>query len=73
MTLTVVREGGVFGVVSLYWSVSQSQGSEVTDITPSDGTLVFSEGETEAVIQLLVRDDLVSVLTSLPKPVHEKN
>ena len=70
VTLTVVREGGVFGVVSLYWSVSQSQGSEVTDITPTEGTLVFNEGEPEAVIQLLVRDDLVSVLTTILRSVH---
>ncbi len=59
MVLSVLREGGVFGVVSVYWSVSQSGGSEVNDVAPSDGTLVFSEGSNTETIELTISDDMV--------------
>ncbi len=70
VTLSVLREGGVFGDVSLYWRVSQSGGSEVMDITPSEGTLMFSEGSNVEDIQLTIRDDLVSATSATPSCTH---
>lgn len=59
ITLSVLREGGVFGDVALFWTVSQSMGMQVDDIHPTQGTLVFSEGSNEENIELTIRDDLV--------------
>ena len=63
VTLTVTRQGGSFGDVSVYWSVSQSGGvsrSITMDISPSEGVLEFSAGESQMDIVLVVNDDLVS-------------
>lgn len=64
VTLTVTRQGGSFGDVSVYWSVSQSGGmpaGSVMDISPSEGTLEFAEGQNQMDIILTVNDDLVSL------------
>ena len=65
VTLTVTRQGGTFGNVSVYWSVSQSGGmpaGTAMDIIPSEGTLEFTEGQNQMDILLTVNDDLVSPL-----------
>ena len=65
VTLTVTRQGGSFGDVSVYWSVSQSGGMPAggaMDITPSEGMLEFAEGQNQMDILLTVNDDLVSLL-----------
>ena len=61
VALTVTRQGGRFGDVSVYWSVSQSGGGSggAMDISPSEGVLEFSEGQTQMDIVLTVNDDLV--------------
>ena len=63
VTLTVMRQGGQFGDVSVYWSVSQSGGvpGSTMDISPSEGVLEFAEGENQMNIMLVVNDDLVSL------------
>lgn len=62
--LTVIREGGTFSDVEVYWSVSQSvggvTGSDVTDISPSEGVLMFAEGEILGTVTLTINNDLVS-------------
>ena len=63
VVLTVMRQGGQFGDVSVYWSVSQSgnvPGSN-TDISPLEGVLEFAEGDNQMSILLTVNDDLVSL------------
>ena len=70
VTLSVVRDGGMFGDVRLYWRVTSSLGSEVNDISPVDGTLVFSEGSTSEVIELTIRDDLVSDWSTFQRCTH---
>ena len=59
----VTRQGGQFGDVSVYWSVSQSGGmlGSTMDISPSEGVLEFAEGENQMNIMLVVNDDLVSL------------
>ena len=67
VTLTVTRQGGSFGNVSVYWSVNQSggmPGGSAMDISPNEGTLVFTEGQNQMDIILTVNDDLVSLLLS---------
>ena len=64
VTLTVTRQGGSFGNVSVNWSVSQSGGTpagSVMDVTPSEGTLEFTEGQNQMDVMLVVNDDLVSL------------
>ena len=64
VTLTVTRQGGTFGDVSVYWSVSQSGGmlaGTAMDIIPSEGTLEFAEGLSQLDILLTVNDDLVGL------------
>ena len=64
VTLTVTRQGGSFGDVSVYWSVSQSGGmpaGSAMDISPGEGVLEFIEGQNEMDISLVVNDDLVSL------------
>ncbi len=68
VSLSVLREGGVFGDVSVYWRVSQSGGSEVNDVVPRDGILVFSEGSNMEVIELTIRDDMVTTHTHTHPP-----
>ena len=63
VALTVTRQGGSFGDVSVYWSVSQSggvSGSSAMDISPSEGVLEFAAGESQMDIMFVVNDDLVS-------------
>ena len=64
VSLTVMRQGGQFGDVSVYWSVSQSGGvpGGAMDISPSDGVLEFTEGENQMELVLVVNDDLVGLL-----------
>ena len=61
ITLTVLRAGGTFGVVSVYWEVTQSGGSggEVRDISPSTGEVVFTDGQRQQQFTVTVNDDMV--------------
>ena len=62
VTFTVKREGGRFGMVSVYWSVSQSlTNEEVVDISPPTGEVVFAEEESQQQFILTVNDDKVSL------------
>ena len=55
VTLTVTRDGGTFGNVSVYWEVSGPPG----DISPSTGIVEFAEGQVEGELRITVADDLV--------------
>ena len=63
--LTVIRNGGTFGDVEVYWSVSENGAAasdgRVTDISPSEGVLMFEEGVVQQRINLMINNDLVSV------------
>lgn len=60
LIFTVLRAGGTFGMVNVYWQVTQNGDSaEVTDISPATGVVVFPEGETQQQFTLSVADDLV--------------
>lgn len=60
ITFTVLREGGTFGEVSVYWAVSQvAVGGQVRDVSPASGEVVFVDGQTQQQFTLSVTDDLV--------------
>lgn len=60
LTFTVLRAGGTFGLVSIYWQVTQSGDSaQVTDISPASGEVVFADGERQQQFTLSVTDDVV--------------
>ena len=61
VVLTVTRESGTFGDISVCWEVEQVGGGNASDdIFPSSGFVDFSEGQQTAEISLTVSDDLVS-------------
>ncbi len=69
VTLTVVREGGTFGVVSVYWlaRVTMSDGGgggEGQDVSPSSGEIIFEEGETQQQFTVLINDDMVTNISN---------
>ena len=55
VTLTVVRSGGSFGDIAVYWQVEGPGG----DIAPGQGTVEFAEGEMTGELEVTVADDLV--------------
>lgn len=60
LSFTVLRAGGSFGEVSVFWRVSQEDvEEEVRDVTPPTGMVVFVEGERQQQFTLTVADDLV--------------
>lgn len=60
LSFTVLREGGTFGEVSVYWAVSQAQlEAPVTDVSPATGEVMFAEGERQQQFTIVVTDDLV--------------
>jgi hypothetical protein len=66
LSFTVLRAGGTFGLVSVYWRVMQNgNDAEVTDILPASGQVIFPEGETQQQFTLSVADDLVSDCISM--------
>lgn len=68
VTFTVLRDGGTFGVVSVYWRVTQTGGStEVTDVSPASGQVVFQETERQQQFTLTVEDDTVRILNQVTK------
>ena len=70
LTLTVQRDGGSFGLVSMYWEVTQTGGSLVTDISPATGEIMFTPGQRQQQFTLTVTDDLVRVLTTSRLAMH---
>lgn len=56
VNLTVARSAGTFGEVMTLWQVEGA----TNDITPSNGVIVFAEGQTQQTITLIVPDDMVS-------------
>lgn len=67
LNFTVLRAGGTFGTVSVYWQVSQNgESTAVTDISPATGVVVFPERETQQQFTLSVTDDLVRMLAISP-------
>lgn len=60
VTFTVVRDGGRFDTVYVYWlvSLSGSQGP-TSDISPSSGQLVFVEEQSQQQFTVTVNDDRV--------------
>lgn len=63
LTLTVIREGGTFGSVTVYWEVSQTgESAEVRDISPPTGQVVFADGQRQQQFNLSVADDVVRMI-----------
>ena len=56
VSLSIQREGGRFNDITIYWEVEGVS----TDIQPTSGFLLFSEGQDLGSIQLLISDDVVS-------------
>ena len=66
VTFSVVREGGTFGAVSVYWELMESGSSgQVIDISPATGEVVFTEGQTQQQFSLTIADDLVCSCATL--------
>lgn len=62
VTFTVLRDGGTFGLVSIYWQVTQSgTDGEVRDISPATGEIIFAAEQRQQQFSVTVADDLVSV------------
>ena len=55
VTLTVIRSGGTFGDVTIYWEVEGPEG----DIAPGQGVVELAEGERAGELVVTVADDLV--------------
>ena len=55
VTLTVIRSGGTFGDIAVYWEVEGPEG----DIAPGQGVVDFAEGQTTGELVVTVADDLV--------------
>lgn len=51
--LTVIREAGAFGVVDVYWEVTNPS----ADIAGTSGVLVFAEGQRSAVLEIAAQPD----------------
>ncbi|XP_071995626.1 adhesion G-protein coupled receptor V1 isoform X3 [Engystomops pustulosus] len=56
LRLPVVRQAGKFGFVTVYWEALPLTAS-YQDFTPSSGNLTFSDGQSLAVIEILIVDD----------------
>ncbi len=56
--LTVQREAGEFGPVTVTWSANGTMAAGL-DLTPTSGTVDFAEGQTTAVIDITTVDDQV--------------
>ena len=56
--LTVQREAGVFGPVTVTWSANGTMAADL-DLTPTSGMVEFAEGQTTAVIDITTVDDQV--------------
>lgn len=56
--LTVQREAGVFGPVTVTWSANGTMAADL-DLTPTSGTVDFAERQTTAVINITTVDDQV--------------
>ena len=63
LSFTVIREGGTFGEVEVYWAASQgNMEGQVMDVSPATGVAVFAEGERQQEFTVFVTDDLVQWL-----------
>ena len=61
VSLSVVRDGGSFSTVTVYWAVRMASSQlTTTDILPASGTLEFVEDQRQANFTVLVSDDMVS-------------
>ena len=56
VTLTIVRQGGTFADVSVYWEV---EGEGDGDIRPTSGQVDFAEGVTQGELTVTVANDQV--------------
>lgn len=66
VNFTVLRDGGRFGIVSVYWEVTQSGSDEqVRDIAPATGEVVFSADQRQQQFSLTVVEDIVGLLRRL--------
>ena len=62
VNFTVLRDGGRFGMVSVYWEVTQSGSNEhVRDLAPATGEVVFSADQRQQQFSLTVVEDMVGV------------
>ena len=61
VTLTVTRDGGTFGNVSVYWEVDGPLG----DISPIAGVVEFAEDQVEGELVVTVADDTVRCVRSV--------
>uniref|UniRef100_A0ABM5FTD0 Adhesion G-protein coupled receptor V1 isoform X1 n=1 Tax=Pogona vitticeps TaxID=103695 RepID=A0ABM5FTD0_9SAUR len=60
--LPVVRKGGKFGSVNLYWEATPITAS-LEDFTPSFGNLTFADGQEAGVMEItIIDDDIVEFL-----------
>ena len=55
VVLTVIRSGGTFDSISVYWEVEGPEG----DVTPTRGVVEFAEGQTEGELTITVTNDQV--------------
>lgn len=58
----VVREGGAISEASVGWRVVADPGN---DLVKDSGEVVFSDGQTEGLLQLQVTDDSISELDEI--------
>ncbi len=73
VNFTVLRDGGTFGMVSVYWQVIQSgMSGEVRDISPATGEVVFAADQRQQQFSLMVADDLVRYSVTVPtRPIKD--
>lgn len=60
--LSVLREFGSFGQISLSWNISSFDGRPVTDLYPTQGQVNLNQGISEASIYVNVRADGIAEL-----------
>ena len=61
----MVREAGLFGHVTVTWELSGDH--SLGEVTPTSGTAVFPEGESEATITLVFQPDSVPELNEVTR------
>ena len=59
-TLTVVRENGSDGAITVDYGILSGSATADVDFTPVSGTLAFADGETEKTVEVAILDDSVA-------------